>query len=176
MVAIWYALWFFAGLAFGADKIDVNVATLEELDTLPGIGPTKAAAIIAWRSDHGPFPSPEALEAVPGIGPATIANLLPLVVAGANAGAAPGDSTTPLVAAEAPASPAPPASNTGLVNINAADAVSLTNLPGIGDTKAAAIIDDRRANGPYASCADLDRVPGIGPATIAGLAGACTTQ
>lgn len=155
------------GTAFGADRIDVNTATAEQLDTLPGIGPAKAAAILAWRAEHGPFPSPEALEAVPGIGPATLANLLPLVTAGAtSAPDAP-------VAAPAPAVAAPAA---GAVNINAADVGALATLPGIGETKAAAIVEDRRANGPFGSCAELDRVPGIGPATIAALAGSCAVQ
>ena len=55
--------------------VNVNTASLEVLTTLPGIGPSKAAAIIAER----PFDSVEELERVPGIGPKTIATLAPLV-------------------------------------------------------------------------------------------------
>ncbi|MBL8615145.1 MAG: helix-hairpin-helix domain-containing protein [Deltaproteobacteria bacterium] len=43
--------------------------------SVPGIGPKKAAAIIAWRADHGPFTSVEGVAEVPGIGPSSIAAL-----------------------------------------------------------------------------------------------------
>lgn len=56
------------------------------------------------------------------------------------------------------------------ININSADAELLAELPGIGETRAAAIIEDREANGPYASAEDLTRVSGIGEATVQGLA------
>jgi competence protein ComEA len=171
MATLLFWLWLWLGAAWAADRVDINVATVEELDTLPGIGPVKAAAIVAWRTDHGPFASPEALEAVPGIGPATLASLLPLVTAGA--AAAPSQAPAPATTAPPPA---PASATAAAVNINAADATALATMPGIGVTKAAAIVEDRAARGPFASCADLDRVPGIGPATIAALAGSCTTN
>ena len=55
------------------------------------------------------------------------------------------------------------------VNINTADADSLTALPNIGDTKAMAIVADRNANGPYESIDELTRVNGIGEKTVDGL-------
>ena len=60
--------------------IDINTATVAELDSLPGIGPSKAAAIVQWRETHGPFTSIEQLDDVPGIGPATMAGLRNRVV------------------------------------------------------------------------------------------------
>ncbi len=64
--------------ASGGGLINVNTASLELLETLPGIGPSKAAAIIAER----PFNTVEELERVPGIGPITLANIAPLVKVG----------------------------------------------------------------------------------------------
>lgn len=46
----------------------INTATQTELESLPGIGPAKAAAIIEHRTTHGPFQSLEDLQQVPGIG------------------------------------------------------------------------------------------------------------
>ncbi len=50
-----------------AGLIDVNTASAIELDTLPGIGPALADAIIEYRTDHGPFGAVDELARVPGI-------------------------------------------------------------------------------------------------------------
>jgi competence protein ComEA len=50
------------------DKININLATSEELQTITGIGPSKAEAIITFRDENGPFTSPEGLLEVSGIG------------------------------------------------------------------------------------------------------------
>ncbi|MEZ4332111.1 MAG: helix-hairpin-helix domain-containing protein [Myxococcota bacterium] len=65
-----------------AAPLDLNRATAEELETLPGIGAAKAAAIVAARDAQGGFTSLEELEHVRGIGPALMAKLRPLVFVG----------------------------------------------------------------------------------------------
>ncbi len=59
----------------GAAPVDLNSASAEQLDTLPGVGPATAAAIVAYRSQHGPFRSVDDLLQVHGIGPAKLAAL-----------------------------------------------------------------------------------------------------
>ena len=68
-----------SGSAPGA-PVDLNSASPEQLDTLPGIGPATAAKIIAFRQEHGAFHSLAELDAVPGIGPARLEQLKGLVV------------------------------------------------------------------------------------------------
>jgi|GEM_PF-973392 len=53
-------------------RIDINTATLAELDLIPGIGPSLAQSIFEYRRDHGRFHSIDDLDSVSGIGPKTI--------------------------------------------------------------------------------------------------------
>jgi len=57
------------------DKVNINTATAEELDTLPGVGPSIAQRIIDHRTTHGPFQSIEDIKKVKGIGDATFEEL-----------------------------------------------------------------------------------------------------
>jgi competence protein ComEA len=68
-----------AGSAAPAGPIDVNRASAEQLDTLPGIGPATAAAIVDHRESNGPFATVDDLEAVRGIGPAKLDAIRDLV-------------------------------------------------------------------------------------------------
>jgi competence protein ComEA len=67
------------GSAAPAGPIDLNSATAEQLDALPGVGPSTAAAIVAHRDQNGPFASVDALGDVRGIGPAKLEAIRPLV-------------------------------------------------------------------------------------------------
>jgi competence protein ComEA len=62
-----------------AGLINLNTATAEQLDTLPGVGPALAKKIIDWRSVHHRFDSVEKLREVSGIGPAKYDELKALV-------------------------------------------------------------------------------------------------
>ncbi len=62
-----------------AAPVDVNTATAAELETLPGIGPATAAAIVEHREQNGPFASVDDLDEVPGIGTAKLDAIRDLV-------------------------------------------------------------------------------------------------
>ena len=69
-----------AGAAAGAGApVSLNSATLEQLDTLPGVGPVLAQHILDYRTEHGGFRSVDQLREVSGIGDRRFADLRPLV-------------------------------------------------------------------------------------------------
>jgi len=63
----------------GSPKLNLNSATAEQLEQLPGVGPVTAASIVAWRDQHGRFTRVDELQEVDGIGPKTFARLEPHV-------------------------------------------------------------------------------------------------
>ncbi len=64
-----------AGPAPDAGPVDLNTATVPDLDALPGIGPVLAQRIVDWRTEHGRFESVEQLREVTGIGESKYADL-----------------------------------------------------------------------------------------------------
>lgn len=62
------------------DRININTATEQQLQTLPGIGPSKASAIIEHRTERGPFQKVEDIMQVSGIGQKTFERLESLIV------------------------------------------------------------------------------------------------
>jgi competence protein ComEA len=152
-------------------SIDLNSASETDIATLPGIGPSKARAIVEYRAANGPFRAVEDLDDIPGIGTATIVNLRGLV--SVDAATAPAGQTVETTA-EAPIAAA--TGTNARVNINTADEAGLARLPGIGAPLAHLIVEHRNAHGPFASCDALGGVTGVGPATLAGLMDHCAVK
>lgn len=68
-----------AGGTAPGGRVHLNTATLEQLDSLPGVGPVTAQKILDYREERGAFQSVDELDAVPGIGPARLEQLRELV-------------------------------------------------------------------------------------------------
>ncbi|HDS09562.1 MAG TPA: helix-hairpin-helix domain-containing protein, partial [Firmicutes bacterium] len=138
-------------------KVNLNTATSEELQTLKGIGPSKASAIIEYRSQNGPFKRIEDIQNVSGIGPKTFETLKPYITVGSDDKVSvsdkPSHSSNDIPAGKK-------------LNVNTASADELDDIPGIGPKTAQSIIEYREQNGPFKSLDELDNIPRIGPKTL----------
>lgn len=144
--------------------VDLNKATLEELDAVPGVKTKVAEAIIAYREEHGGFKSIDELNDVKGVGDATFTKLKPLFTIGGEAApAAEGEAPAAEGEGEA-AAPAEEAAG-GLVNVNTATMAELDAVVGIGEATAKKIIAWREAHGSINSVEDL-KAAGISQMTI----------
>ena len=188
----------------GADeRIDVNSASAAELDRLPGVGAALAQRIVAERERGGAFDSPDDMRAVSGIGPAKLARIAENLTFGpapglarrehAGPGAAragEGNGAAAMYGWSAAPSPEAPDGDPGAgarrpagsgsrtrrttsadrpttpLDINRATAAELEQLPGIGPALAARIIAKRDSMGGFRRVDDLDAVRGIGPAKL----------
>jgi competence protein ComEA len=65
-----------------SQRININTATADELDDLPGIGPTAAQSIIDYRLANGPFQTIQDIQNVPGIGPSTFDRIKDYITVG----------------------------------------------------------------------------------------------
>ena len=131
------------------ERIDVDVAGELDLTRLPRIGPALARRIVEDREQNGPFGSLESLDRVSGVGPRLLEGLEPHVSFSGRL-------------RRSSASPRPG----NLISVNTATATQLAGLPGIGPTRAAAIVKHRQRHGRFSSLDGLTEVPGIGPATV----------
>lgn len=159
--------------------LDLNRADRAELEQVPGLGPSLAREIADDRQKRGAFRSVEELRRVKGVGPATLEKVRAFVRV--EAAAFPPDvvpaTGEPLVLERRPApsvpAPYPRAAGAGRklvpgdppINVNTATAEQLMQLPGIGPVTAQNIVS-ARADKPFRSATDLDRVKGIGPKTL----------
>lgn len=152
-------IWLLGVLAALAAPVDANRATAAELAALPGIGPVRAEAIVRDREQRGPFRSVDDLTRIEGISKVTLEVLGPRIVVGPAVNARP---------------PTPPPPTT--FDPNRATEAELAAVIGIGPLRAKAIVSDRNSHGPFRSCQDLARVPGLGPATVAAIADRCRVR
>ena len=145
--------------------VDINRANRTELMQLPGIGPSRADKILAYRKTRGGFQRIEDLRGVDGIGDATMARIKPwLAVDDANVEEEASEEPERLVRKPATepvkTSTKKPAPN-GMVDLNTASPSDLQSLPGVGPTLAQRIVEQRKRT-PFAKVEDLRRVNGIG--------------
>ncbi len=136
------------------ERIDVDRATAEELTRLPRIGAGLASRIVADRDMRGPFGSLEELGRVSGVGPVLLETVQRNVTFSGRARRSREESDVHRS-----------------LSLNGASAEELAQLPGIGPVRAEAIVADRRRRGPFRRIEDLERVPGIGSATVERLRG-----
>jgi competence protein ComEA len=158
-------------------RLDLNRATLEQLDELPGIGAKKAQLIIDYREANNGFRAVEELLNVSGIGEKTYSDLQQYVCVGESEEGQPSANFPRLPSPFAPAVPtgtagpgeqkepqavlAPDAPVTR-ININTATSEELKSLDGIGDVLAGRIMQYRQEQGPFRSPQDIMKVNGIG--------------
>jgi len=139
-----------AATAATTSPVDLNTATLEQLQALPGVGPLTAQKILDLR---------QAIDnAIAAAGGA--------VVPARGAAGAPPRAASP---AAVGSSPTPP------LDLNTATLEQLEALPGVGASTAQKILDFRQTNGPFHSVTELQDVPGIGPAHMEKLKGLVIT-
>jgi competence ComEA-like helix-hairpin-helix protein len=165
------------------ERIDLNQATAEEIARLPKIGMSLAKTIVRSRARDGGFADFGDLDRVPGVGAGLLATIAEHVTLGDTArarrakdhvaqsqapavfGSPPAREPGPTIVVEGPRkrrqSQPVPIVPTGPVHVNQASESDLVALPGIGPTRAKAIIAYRQTNGPFASVSDLEKVPGL---------------
>ena len=149
-------------------SLDINHATPAELQSLPGVGPELAAAIVAKRSEQ-PFGNVSELRTVPGVGPKTFDVLKSHVTV-----SEPTIDKQDQVEELKRKGYVPTENTAGKVNINTATAAELEKLPRIGPVLAEAIVATRKQK-EFASVEDLRRVRGIGAKTLEALRPFVTT-
>jgi competence ComEA-like helix-hairpin-helix protein len=184
------------------ERVDLNHAPAEEIARLPRVGMALAKRIVRARSESGGFQSMLELDRVPGVGPTLLASFDSLATLGdtnrvrrkrpASGEPRPAIAASPppapalgpiLRARDLPAASRVEASTLGAprsarppLDLNSATAEQLIELPGIGPARARAILAYRESHGPFASVAELEKVPGVSSRLVRQLAPQVTAR
>ena len=151
------------------ETVDVNLASAEEIARLPRIGMSLAKHIVEDRTAHGLFRGPGDLDRVPGMGPGLLSILQGRVSYGGIAAEVPTPSNDANLSTSGAYAPPSPRGSGAPIDLNSAAEADLLALPGIGRTRARAILAYRREKGSFAVVSDLGRVSGFGRSLVARL-------
>jgi len=126
-------------------RLEINRASIEEFDLLPGIGIKTAEAIVQYRMDHGPFKRVEEIQEVPGLGIKTFERIKDFIY----------------VEGDFKAEGKPVR-----INLNTATLEELASLPGIGEKIAQRILEYREKRGSFKNLEEIMEVSGVGRKTF----------
>jgi competence protein ComEA len=128
-------------------KVNINTADSTVLQTIPGVGPNTAEAILKFRGSSGPIHNWRDLTKIEGFGVQTAKSLKKHIKYGKE-------------------NYKKPTSTSGKININQANLRQLKSLPGVGAVTAKRILEYRETEGKFQTLSDLDKISGIGMGTI----------
>ena len=143
--------------SFAMAAVDLNTGTVAEFQTISGVGPAKAKAIVDYRQKNGDYKSISELKNVKGIGDKLYNKIKGEVEIGKTSTKSDKKAVV------------------GVVNINTADEKELSSLPGVGAAKVKAIMKYRAAT-PFNSVDDLENVKGFSKDTVNRLRDMITVQ
>ncbi len=158
-------IFFIPSNAFSENIVDINIASRETLQELPGIGRRYSTKIIEYRKKHGSFEKFSQLTEIPGIGPRMLSKFKGKIKIGKTIY---GQNQEARTNAKAPGKE--------LININTASRGTLRDLPGLGPVTSQNIVEYREMHGYFAHIDEIRNVVGIGPVLTRKISSLITTE